>query len=240
MQRRKQNSKCSEFERLLFFFSPTEKRLFARQKSQSGNELQNRRLSARGKVIKHGGCRSYIHVLICLQALCPLEVRRNCNNIISTLIIMAVNAVANHVLLNVRNHIENSLLSILRQLENVDMDPNVYDSCYFRLDCVYHAVARYHDVIDEGNTLLNILTEARQIMSRKSENPAVCYIAGQVFTGERGRPKYNVPQDQLEYFLQKRFSVKEIAEMLGVSKRTVERRVNGFGLSVSRCTSKPG
>ena len=52
-----------------------------------------------------------------------------------------------------------------------------------------------------------------------------------VFTGERGRPQLKVTCEQLEFLLERKFSVSDIADLLGISKRTVERRLQEFGLS---------
>ena len=48
----------------------------------------------------------------------------------------------------------------------------------------------------------------------------------------RGRPKFDISRDQLGHFIETGFSVPEMSEMLGVSKRTVERRLQQFGLSI--------
>ena len=54
------------------------------------------------------------------------------------------------------------------------------------------------------------------------------------FTGQRGRPRYSIPRDQLDFLIGRCFSVvdRDIATLLGVSVRTVERRLFEFGLSV--------
>lgn len=59
----------------------------------------------------------------------------------------------------------------------------------------------------------------------------------QVFTGQPGRPKFKVPEEVLRFLLDKRFTAKDMASLLGVSQRTVERRMNTFGLRVGSCYS---
>ena len=58
------------------------------------------------------------------------------------------------------------------------------------------------------------------------------YKAGKVFTGSSGRLRYNISRKQLEFLAQKRFSSAEIAVLLGVGKRTVERQLEEFHLSI--------
>ena len=57
-------------------------------------------------------------------------------------------------------------------------------------------------------------------------------VAEKLFTGNRGRPKYIVPQEQVEFLIKRHFSVPEISKLLGVSTRTVERRMSEYGLSI--------
>ena len=47
-----------------------------------------------------------------------------------------------------------------------------------------------------------------------------------------GRPRFDMKYEQLSFLLENRFTVNQIAEMLGVSERTVYRRMSVFSLSV--------
>ena len=47
-------------------------------------------------------------------------------------------------------------------------------------------------------------------------------------TDHPGRPKFEVTEEILRFLLDKRFTVKDTATLLGVSKRTLERRMNEF------------
>ena len=50
--------------------------------------------------------------------------------------------------------------------------------------------------------------------------------------GERGRPSFQIPKEQLSFLLEQGFKVQEVSSILGVGKRTIERMV-AFGLCVS-------
>ena len=56
-----------------------------------------------------------------------------------------------------------------------------------------------------------------------------------IFSGERGRPRIEIPFEQLQFLLEKKFKVAEIAELFGTSKRTVERKMHECGLSAANC-----
>lgn len=60
------------------------------------------------------------------------------------------------------------------------------------------------------------------------------YQADTCQLGTCGRPRFNVTPEQLQYFLDHRFTVPAIATMLGVSIRTVRRRMTYFGLASRR------
>ena len=51
-------------------------------------------------------------------------------------------------------------------------------------------------------------------------------------TGGVGRPRFDVPQNQLEFLLHVGFSVPQISRLVGVSVSTVRRRMTLYGLSV--------
>ena len=51
-------------------------------------------------------------------------------------------------------------------------------------------------------------------------------------TVSAGRPRYDIPKDQLEFLLQSKFSVPQISLLLNVSVRTIRRRMEQYELSV--------
>jgi hypothetical protein len=63
------------------------------------------------------------------------------------------------------------------------------------------------------------------------------YHAQIVRDGSVGRPQFDIPRNQLAYFLEKRFTVPDIAEILQVSVRTVRRRMTVYNLSVGNLYS---
>ena len=53
-----------------------------------------------------------------------------------------------------------------------------------------------------------------------------------VIAGTVGRPSFEIPPQQLCYLIENGFSVPQIADMIGVSVRTVRRRMSDFVLSI--------
>ena len=50
--------------------------------------------------------------------------------------------------------------------------------------------------------------------------------------GSCGQPSFHIPRNQLATLLESKLTVPQIAEILGVSVRTVRRRMTDYGLSV--------
>ena len=51
-------------------------------------------------------------------------------------------------------------------------------------------------------------------------------------SGAPGRPSLYISEEQLTFLIESHFSVLQIANMLGVSIRTIRRRMDDYGLSI--------
>jgi hypothetical protein len=59
-----------------------------------------------------------------------------------------------------------------------------------------------------------------------------------VCTGTVGSPSFDIPQHQLQYLIENRFSVPQIAQLMGVPVSTIRRRMSDYNLSI-RSTNYP-
>ena len=84
------------------------------------------------------------------------------------------------------------------------------------LDSVREALALVRDALDSDNC-----------------DRQTGYQASTLHNGSSGRPRFNIPRNQLACLLEKRFTIPQIGEILGVSVRTVRRRMTEYNLSVS-------
>ena len=87
------------------------------------------------------------------------------------------------------------------------------------------------------DSLTKILEEIFNLLSRARSLLDPCGMGSKdgvttIFTGKPGRPKCEVSKVQLKMLLQARFSIPCISELLHVSSRTAERRMQDYGLSV--------
>ena len=128
-----------------------------------------------------------------------------------------------------RNHIRNVLFDILRKLQSGNGSSDTLDHVQYRIDCLYEIILRCFGIGFVDERVVTVVREALDCF--KLNDNDVMYQAVKVFTGSSGRPRYNISIEQLEFLVQKRFSTAEIAVLLGVGKRTVERRSEEFHLS---------
>ncbi len=112
--------------------------------------------------------------------------------------------------------------------------PSVLDSLIFHLNQLMRFVTVYCDddeVLERIGVSLSMtqdLQEETQFHSPQGMVPN--YEHHRVGPG---RPRFEIRQDQLEHLLTLRFSCPQVASILGVSPRTIRRRLTEYGLSVS-------
>ena len=109
---------------------------------------------------------------------------------------------------------------------------NGRDFVHVRLDYLCTIVVRYVDVLPFGRDLLRLIQSAREIICLQEYTRPVYYDVAAHSNGNRGRPRCQITREQIEFFLDQNFTSSEIASLLGVSERTVKRRVLEFGSSV--------
>ena len=130
-----------------------------------------------------------------------------------------------------RNRLRQSIGEIVHLLNSANFDSDHHDYVFYRIDSLYNAVVRFHGITCIDDNIINYIRQARDYLS--DHNPdSSNHIAEKLFTGVRGKPKYIVPREQLEFLIERRFRVSEISTLLGVSTRTVERRMVEYGLSI--------
>ena len=54
-----------------------------------------------------------------------------------------------------------------------------------------------------------------------------------VHTGHLGRPKFEIPREQMIFLVESRFTAPQMAQILGVSLSTIRRRMADYGLSIT-------
>ena len=88
------------------------------------------------------------------------------------------------------------------------------------------------DIVD-GRVVNCIRMAILSLQQNSGSNTFQALAVERVFSGERGRPRLQIPFEQLEFLSGKKFKIDEIAKLFSTGKRTAERRMRDFGLSAS-------
>ena len=124
------------------------------------------------------------------------------------------------------------LRGVLNKLECQNGDNNI-DFARYRVEWLCSVLLRLGGNLEES--LLPHLQEAQQMLAiLDNDQYFSCgrYPPPVVETGIRGRPKFYIPKEQLEYFIEYGFKATDIAKMLYVSEKTVYRRLEEHGMSM--------
>lgn len=133
----------------------------------------------------------------------------------------------------VRDRIRNCILNILRQMETGGNEGERLGNVHFRLEWLSSIVTRYYQTNLIEREIVDFLHFALRSLTEVCDAADINDVEAEaIFTGNRGRPSYNIPYEQLNFLVERRFSKKQMAAILGVSERTIQRRLQHFGLSV--------
>jgi hypothetical protein len=111
-------------------------------------------------------------------------------------------------------------------------NPSDIDLLKLRLDYI----SRMLVTLAIPEEIVNIMSSVHQQLERINFSPDVSdvqYHAPLTYTQGRGRPKIDISREQLAFLVDQGFTAGEMSGVLGVGKRTVERRLAAFGLSIS-------
>ena len=106
------------------------------------------------------------------------------------------------------NLLRNSITSCIAEL---DGSPD-RDHCTFRIDCLYglyHTTLRFAEFLELDDSFIQLISDARDILfERNADAETVQTITcPQLFTGEPGRPKFEITEEILRFSFDKRFNI---------------------------------
>ena len=117
-------------------------------------------------------------------------------------------------------HEQQLLVSLVRELENCNGRSDHLDSVSYRIDWLYNSLVRYVGVCDSvSDQLISLVRDAKDLLQVLVDDNGVSHSfrVEQASHGGRGRPKYVVTRDQLDFLLQRGFSVPDVAQLLGLT-----------------------
>jgi hypothetical protein len=118
-------------------------------------------------------------------------------------------------------------------LYNDRRDPVVLENLDRHVELLYRHLLVLPEVNNDSLCLLGQLIGTLRTICENSDSNENDQRRAVSFTATTiGRPRFDIEQDQLEYLLDLRFTCSHIATLLGVSLRTIRRRMEEFGISV--------
>ena len=88
-------------------------------------------------------------------------------------------------------------------------------------------------IVNNGNLPDSIVSDIARAIDLLKEEDSKHFCANKIYSGRAGRPSFDVQEEQLAFLVENGFTVLPVSQMLRVSKRTVERRMASFGISIS-------
>ena len=136
---------------------------------------------------------------------------------------------------NLRLYVSSSLAEIIRLLEGFNGDQNDFDFVLYKMEQLVQVAIRSEE---QGlwervfsDQLLNTLIDVyNQLLEQDVHSFSERSRSAVINTGSVGRPALDIPKETLKMYLRYGFSLTKIAEMLGVSRKTVSRRIRHYGL----------
>ena len=115
---------------------------------------------------------------------------------------------------------EFALAVVQETLEHLDSCQNGdYNGILLRLEYLNHTIINRGDLPD--SIMAGIGSAIACFLSAQRLSVPCTYRANWLFSGRRGRPPFDVSEDQLGFLVDSGFTVTKISELLGISKRTV-------------------
>ncbi len=123
-------------------------------------------------------------------------------------------------------------------------DADSIENLHVRLERLYGYLIHIHDNNLAPNVVkVEILQAVRQLINCLGsvydmlQNEATSSTPSLVPNNGKGRPRYDLPVEQLVYFVEHGFTCSKISDMLGISLRTVRRRMSEYGISIRQMYS---
>ena len=101
------------------------------------------------------------------------------------------------------------LLNIIRKIRGVGLNTNTVDALNFRVNWLHGIIARLVHLYGIDEQVVNLIRGARNCLIA-SQNIFGVSSPVTAFTGQLGRPRYSIPRDQLDFLIDRCFSVIDI------------------------------
>lgn len=132
-----------------------------------------------------------------------------------------------------RGHISAVLDTIQDSITRLDnlQDPDDASSLVVRLQYLCMEIINRGEIPDSIVRDISFVINSLEVQVSDSQDG--WYGVPVVKSNQQGRPSFDIRKEQLEYLIETNFTVPQISALLGVSKRTIERRLAAYGIRIS-------
>lgn len=119
-----------------------------------------------------------------------------------------------------------------------NISPDLLESSILSLELVYRDLLMQQSLnsLDaNGEVACELVRQALVTLHEIKDShlaESECSTPTVALTGGVGRPRFKIPREQLLLLIESKFTVPQIAEMIGVSVRTIHRRMSEYELSI--------
>eukprot|EP00794_Sanderia_malayensis_P012555 gene12556-13842_t len=132
----------------------------------------------------------------------------------------------------IRIRIKAIISTLIKRLEQPFLNRNDVDSICYQLNNLNEICLKTNELYDIDPVVIDLITKAKDYIVKENNNCG--YSSPLIVTGSKGRPSFNISKDQLELCFSHGFSTEKIGEMIGVSSRTIKRRMKEYGLEIGQ------
>ena len=116
------------------------------------------------------------------------------------------------------------------------LSTDICDASLLSLELVHREfiIADSLEGLSDGEQVaLNFIKDAIALLRNIQDDVVVDHHPPPVtYSGRAGRPRFMIPSEQLFFLIENNFTAPQMAEMIGVSLRTIHRRMSDYGLSI--------
>ena len=132
----------------------------------------------------------------------------------------------------VLEEVRSYLIGIIWQLESPGLSEEQMDYLIFRLEQISRHLLRIKQVhTATANFLIEDVAQCIALLSNCNLSLQQAFQVP-IEGNHIGRPRFDIPREQLEYLLSYEISVTDIAKVLGVSRSTIHSRFRKYEMSV--------
>lgn len=129
--------------------------------------------------------------------------------------------------------LRHTLLDLARRLQQDTVSEDVADYVLFRLEQISRHLVRLADNMQVFVTVRSSLATVRRMLSEVERNwhHSSPVVANQPRTV--GRPRFEIPREQLLYLADYEITIPDMSRALGVSESTIKRRMREYNISIT-------